>query len=96
MSEVAWETGYWYNGHLHYNVPYINGQQHGIAKWYHDNGLLYMEASYVNGRCHGVQRFYNEDGQLRSEIPWVNGEERNDLLGDEHKLLRLMLLGEQI
>jgi len=95
MSEVEWKKEYYKDGLLLCETPYINGQVHGVEKWYYNNGQLQWEDPYVNGLNHGVEKTYNKDGTLKEENLWINDERRNDLLGDEHKLARLMLLGEE-
>jgi len=65
-------------------------------KWVRNHyctGQLYCEIPFVNGQLHGVARGYNEDGTLRYEVPYVNGQSREDLLKEENRLLRLVLLG---
>jgi len=95
MSEVEWKRGYYDSGQLHYEIPYINHKRSGIRKSYHDNGHLRCEFPYVNDHLHGIARWYHNNGWLDKETLWINGEERNDLLGDEHRLARLILLGEE-
>jgi len=98
------QKGYYEDGTLHWEIFFFNGQAHGTAKWYYEGGMsqnghgkvLYYEVPYLNGQQHGIQKGYHEDGILQYEILWIRGEERSDLLGDKHRLERLMLLGEQV
>jgi len=87
--------GYYSDGELYWETPYANGHQHGIEKWYSSDGELYHENPFVNGRLHGVERWYNKDSTTEEKALWIRDRQRNDLLGDEHKLARLMLLGEE-
>jgi len=93
MSEVEWMREYWDNGTLYCEVPYINGHKHGVARWYFSSGALEQEISYSNDKAHGIQRWYYENGEIRLENLKIKGKKRNDLLGDKHRLMRLMLLG---
>ena len=40
MSEVKLEREYHPNGQLHLEIPWVNGQKHGIEKQWHKNGQL--------------------------------------------------------
>jgi len=86
---------YWSNGTLSWKTPYINDREHGVEKGYYVDGTLNWTVSYVNGERHGIERHYDAC-LLKQETLWIRGEERDDLKGDEHRLTRLMLLGEQI
>jgi len=96
MSEVEWTKEYYKDGTLHCETPHVNSKAHGVAEWYYKDGALEWETPYTNGQRHGVEKWYYEDGTLHCEFLWIKGEERNDLKGDEHRLTRLMLLGEQV
>jgi len=93
MNEVVWNRKNHDNGQLEYEIPYVNGKRHGVAKYYHTNGKFEHKIPWINGRLHGIKKIYYRDGTLRSEALWIRDNERNDLLGDEHRLERLMLLG---
>ena len=85
----------WNNGKLCYKVPVINGQQHGLCEGYYNDGKLSCRVSYVNGQHHGLYESYYEDGKLEYKTYYVNGEERDDLLGDDKKLERLVIFGKE-
>lgn len=95
MSEVVWERKYYKNGQLYHEDPYVNGFNHGIEKYYYDDGQLELEIPLVNNKRHGITKWYYKNGVLREVDLWIKGRVRNDLLGDEHRLTRLVLLGEQ-
>jgi len=70
------------------------------VKRYYTNGQLKCKISWINGKRHGTEKWYHEtkkwyhkNHKLESETLWINGEKRDDLLGNKHKLTRLMLLG---
>jgi antitoxin component YwqK of YwqJK toxin-antitoxin module len=74
MSQVKWKREYWDNGQKEYEVPFVNGQRHGIATWWWDNGKKKYEVPYVNGQQHGVGTWWWGNGKKRREIPWVNDQ----------------------
>lgn len=96
MSEVKWIRLYRGNGILYWETPYVNDQPHGVEKKYYKDGTLEWEVSFINGQPHGIQRRYHRDGTLRDETLWIRDKQRDDLLGDENRLLRLTLLGEEV
>jgi hypothetical protein len=73
-DEVKWDRGHWTNGQLEYEIPWLNGQAHGIAKRWHENGQLHWETPYVNGQVHGIERWWREDGSLWSIEKWNQGQ----------------------
>jgi len=95
MDEVEWYKSYWTNGQLYNESPFVNKKRHGKAKWYYEDGQLAHEIPHIDGQIHGVTSRYNRDGTLGEQNIWINGEIRNDLLGDEHRLTRLALLGSE-
>ena len=66
---------YYESGALMYEIPYVNGKEHGIRKGYYRSGVLLSETPYVNGKAHGIEKSYYESGALFSETPWINGKE---------------------
>ena len=72
MSET--KRGYYNNGQLAYEYPYVNGKLHGTRRYWHDNGQLWYERPYVGGKAHGIHRYWYDNGQLRYEWPCVNGK----------------------
>jgi len=95
MSEVVWKKTYFEGGQLNHKTPYVNNRRHGVEKRYCKSGRLRWESPYANGRLHGIERLYYNNGQLDCEFLWIRGQLRDDLLGEEHRLTRLMLFGEQ-
>jgi len=95
MSEVEWRRLHKSSGMLYWETPFVNGRPHGIEKKYYKNGILQWEISFINGQLHGVSKTYHRDGTLQEESLWIRDKKRNDLLEDEHRLERLILLGEQ-
>jgi antitoxin component YwqK of YwqJK toxin-antitoxin module len=65
----------------------------GVRRKYYDNGQLAYEFSIQNKHRHGIYRWYESNGTLRCETIYVYGEERPELLEEEHKLERVLLLG---
>jgi len=43
------------NGEIHYEIPYLNGKEHGLSKVWDDNGQPYWEIPYKNDRQHGAK-----------------------------------------
>jgi len=96
MSEVEWNKAYWDDGQIpKWEIPSINGMKHGVVVYYRRDGLINWKISFANGVQHGIERYYN-NGIFEWENLWINGEVRNDLLGEEHRLERLMLLGGEV
>jgi len=94
MSKVEWERTYYNDDStLYKETPLVNGQIHGVLKYYYRNGQCNFKIPYANGLLHGVESIYRWNGALKEQRIWVNGSLRNDLLGDEHRLKRLILLG---
>jgi antitoxin component YwqK of YwqJK toxin-antitoxin module len=62
------------DGSLSSETPYVNGERHGLGKWYYSDGSLKQKTPFVNGEMHGVGKSYYSDGSLSSETPFVNGE----------------------
>jgi len=88
-TKVKWERHYYSNGQLHYEIPYVNDQRHGVVRDYYSNGQLRFETPYVNGQLHGVEKYWDKEGNLTQEILWANGKE----IPVNNKLSRLVLLG---
>lgn len=43
------ETGYYENGNVMYEIPFVNGKKHGVEKGYYENGNVIKETLYENG-----------------------------------------------
>jgi len=92
MSEVEWKRVYYINDQLWSETPHVNGQAHGVAKFYHDDGVMFSEITYVNGQRHGVEKTYWPDGKIERHL-YIHGINKDNLLEEEHRLERLILLG---
>ena len=69
------QSYYYDSGVLMWEIPYINGKEHGVCKWYHESGALMREIPRINGNVHGVVKSYYKSGALRWEIPCINEKE---------------------
>jgi len=87
---------YYKDGQLQCEIPHVNGLIYGVRKMYHEDGQLSRETPYVNHRRHGIENQYNYNGTLKEQYLYINDKIRNDLLGDEHRLTRLTLLGSEV
>jgi len=47
--------GYWSNGQLRCETPYVNEKIHGFLKAWHSNGELGYKISYKNNLQHGAK-----------------------------------------
>jgi antitoxin component YwqK of YwqJK toxin-antitoxin module len=81
-KEVKWKRAHYENGQLHWEIPYVNGQKHGIGRGWHSNGQLGYEISYVNGQIHGIARCWKENGKLWSIAKWHRDQRVIDLRFD--------------
>ncbi len=61
------------NGEFVTEIPYQNGQRHGVARFYHDNGNLRALVCYNEGETIGSELRYREDGTLESITPYQDG-----------------------
>jgi|GEM_PF-803524 antitoxin component YwqK of YwqJK toxin-antitoxin module len=55
------------NGKLEMTVPYTDGNQIGMIKYYYESGELSEETPVINGKINGVEKCYYENGKLKSE-----------------------------
>jgi len=60
------EVGYYLTGELRYKIPWINGQEHGIQKYYNRSGEVKSTFYYLYGNKVTVEE-YRED-QLIKEL----------------------------
>lgn len=58
-------------------MPFINGKEDGIEKWYYSNGILFQEIPYINGEINGIAKEYSENGKLESETTYKNNKIKN-------------------
>lgn len=62
------------NGKLKSEASFVNGKEHGIAKWYHENGKLSCKTPWINNEIHGIEKSYYKNGKLQYKTPWVHNE----------------------
>ena len=43
------QKGWWPNGNIKREIPYLNNQKHGIEKWYDEDGKLEKEIRHLSG-----------------------------------------------
>ena len=67
-KEIKIEVGYHKNGNKRCEIPRLNGQLHGLARWWCPDGKLFIESNYKNGQLHGL------NGNKRYEVPQLNGK----------------------
>ena len=68
------ERTYYKNGNIWWEIPYKNGQRHGLKKYYYENGNIEYETPYKNGLIHGLKKSYYENGNIYYETPYKNGQ----------------------
>ena len=68
------ETNTYPNGQKRYEIPYVNGQEHGLFTSWYPNGQKWHEIPFFNGKRHGIEIYWYSDGQKMYEIPCVNGQ----------------------
>ncbi len=73
IQEKALE--YFANGKLYSEIPFKDGERHGIEKIFYLNGNLSNELTYVNGKLHGPYKLYHPDGKISE-----TGTYKDDLL----------------
>ena len=61
IDKVVIRRAFYESGALRWEIPYVNGNMHGIARFYYASGALRRETPYVTGRMHGIEREYNKD-----------------------------------
>ena len=55
---------YYSTGELHWETPFVNGKQHGIASGYHTTGVVWWTVSWDTGCMHGISKKYSKSGDL--------------------------------
>ena len=73
-EKVEWIVDYWSNGQKFYEIPWVNGQRHGIETWWREDGNKELERPWVNGQRHGIETWWRKDGNKELECPWVNAQ----------------------
>lgn len=70
----GYNKDYWPNGKIRSDEPLINGQRHGLAKYFFANGSKYTEIYWVHGQKHGRYKTYREDGTLEADYSYNMGK----------------------
>lgn len=55
-------------------LRYLNGEQHGIQRYYWFNGILSKEYSLIKGKLEGTYKEFNSKGRLEIERNYKNGK----------------------
>ena len=61
IDTVEVRKTYYDSGALRYEIPYVNGDIHGVGKRYYESGAICFETPFVNGQRHGIAKCYDED-----------------------------------
>tara|TARA_R110002096_G_scaffold126532_3_gene273703 strand:- start:137716 stop:141018 length:3303 start_codon:yes stop_codon:yes gene_type:complete len=61
------------NGQKEYNIPYVNGQAHGLATWYYGNGQISKKGEFKFGEEEGLWTNYFPNGEKSLEYRYENG-----------------------
>ena len=85
QSKVVKE--YYPNGQIKYEIPYHQGQRHGIRKWWHENGQIWYETTYHQGQLHGIGKWWYEDGQFWYENYYLYDEQVTEEEYRKHELI---------
>ena len=62
MSEEKIEVDYHKNGNKRCEIPKLNGNIHGLARYWWGNGQLREESNWLNGQRHGLRRWWYYNG----------------------------------
>lgn len=65
--DVAQVLEHYPNGKKKLEGETVNGERHGIWKYYFDNGFLWSEGKYWYGERKGFSSIYYEDGKKQME-----------------------------
>ena len=88
MSEqVKVVKKYYPNGQLEHEIPYHQGQLHGLAKYWYENGQIKYEVPYYQGQQHGIAKWWYENGQLWCENYYLYGEPVTEEEYRKHELV---------
>ena len=68
------ETRFHENGEMHINGRYINGEKHGIWRWYEPDGTLVLYGEYKYGKKDGLWENYNSNGTIMEIITYKDGK----------------------
>jgi len=72
INTVEVRKEYYATGALLSEIPYVNGERHGITKEYYSSGTLYAEVPYVKGKAHGVKKHYDKDNSNIDRLTLYN------------------------
>jgi antitoxin component YwqK of YwqJK toxin-antitoxin module len=72
MNKEIKITYYDDGGQLSSETPLLNGNYHGLQKWYYKDGQLNWEIPYINGRLRGLEKGWYENGQIWNETTLKN------------------------
>jgi antitoxin component YwqK of YwqJK toxin-antitoxin module len=61
-------------GELKEEIPWVDGEVHGMKKKYFPDGTVRTMVSYKNDKVHGPTYVYDEEGNLLRKTNYVNGE----------------------
>jgi antitoxin component YwqK of YwqJK toxin-antitoxin module len=70
-TSSAWDE----EGTLVAQIPYLKGEMHGKACYFHKNGALAKEVPYTKGQIDGIVRAWNDTGDLLEETHYVSGDQ---------------------
>jgi len=76
-TSYAWDE----EGALLAQIPYLKGEQHGKASYFHKNGTLAKEVPYTKGQIDGVVRAWSEEGALEEETHYSCGDQNGPSAG---------------
>ena len=75
---------YYSNGCLRAQNVFIDGQRHGLQRWWFQDGRLAEEDPMCLQQHHGYHRVWHPNGNLQSEVHWENGIAVSRKYWDEH------------
>lgn len=73
LPPQGYQREHWPNGALKSEEPLVNGQIHGIGKYWFDNGARYGEIPYNHGKKHGYFMLYRADGNKDQSLSYKDG-----------------------
>lgn len=73
MYQETFYTTKWYQRRKrNRRTPIVNGQYHGVEKWWHKNGKLANIIPYTKGERNGRLKYWDENGDLRLQLDYKN------------------------
>jgi antitoxin component YwqK of YwqJK toxin-antitoxin module len=70
-KEVKWDRTHDKNGQLHWEIPYVNGQRHGISRWWKRDGKLWSIAKWHRDQRVIELRFDHVPGDAKMELDLI-------------------------